>query len=90
MRAVDLHTQACGAGVAAACIALGEIYRRGDKPPTDRALAQKSFEKACELGSEQGCTLAGRGPETQDAPSDGVDAEANPAPARKTQHPLDR
>jgi len=58
-KAIQLYEQACQAGMAVACRALGMIYARGDigieRNKTTKAKAKDYFAKACELGLEAAC-----------------------------------
>lgn len=52
---IDEHEVNCDKGDAIGCLAVATAFQIGEDRPLDAAKAQTMFEKACDLGSAQGC-----------------------------------
>ncbi len=59
VKALPLATDACHAGVAAACADLGSMYESGQGVNKDEQEANVLYRQACDGGSGRGCTLLG-------------------------------
>lgn len=57
VRARELMEQGCEQGEASACVNLGIMCQLGEGGPADHQAAVAHFRRACQLGSDRGCSV---------------------------------
>jgi uncharacterized protein len=75
-RAISLFQAACTGDSARACMRLADAYHAGGVPPSPGLVEENAlYRRACELGANQGCVVAGRAL----VAGEGVDRDAGQA-----------